>query len=210
MKPFSQFTYTRNPAEIDATVDAVYTSEMSSGDILLNQIPREALAELITNNANLRGILQGYIAEYHLKQHLEQIPGVTNVQKIPDQSRKKGDFSFDYQGRELTVEAKSISTGSGKEEFLEGGLSGVVKVSSSDSLILEDGRRTNCLPPGMFDILAISTYGMLGEWEFYFIHSRYLPTSVEYPGRLQSSFRLNIHTTPCLHKDLSLVLQDLE
>lgn len=180
-----------------------------SGKDLLVGVSLEDIENLATQNTSLRGYLQGYIAEMFLKRKLETMPGVSEVVKIRDQDTKKGDFQFMYQGREWTIEAKSLLTKSVKEDILNGGWNGRVKVTASDSQTTDDGRFTYAMIRGQFDILAISAFAIGKGWDFYFIANKYLPASDEFPDRLQTGFTINTANTPCLHTDLMEVLEDL-
>lgn len=180
-----------------------------TGKDLLVGVTLEDLESLATENTSLRGYLQGYIAEMFLKRKLERIPGVSEVSKIPDQNEKKGDFQFMYLGKEWTLEVKSILTKSVREDILNGGWNGRVKVTASDSQTTADDRFTYAMQRGQFDILAISAFAIGKGWDFYFIAEKYLPESGAFPGRLQTGFTINTANTPCLHTDLTEVLEDL-
>lgn len=180
-----------------------------SGKELLVGVSLEDLETLASENSSLRGYLQGYISEMFLKRKLEQMPGITDVVKIRDQDLKKGDFQFNYQGRELTIEAKSLLTSTVKEDLMNGGWKGTVYMASSDSKETETGAFTKCLERGQFDILAISAFAVGKGWDFYFIANKYLPASADYPDRLRTSFVVNTLNTPCMHTDLTEVLEDL-
>lgn len=180
-----------------------------SGKDLLIGVTMEDLENLATENTSLRGYLQGYIAEMFLKRKLELMPEVTDISKIRDQDEKKGDFQFMFRGKEWTIEVKSLQTKSVKEDLLNGGWNGRVKVTASDSQTTEDGRFTYAMLRGQFDILAISAFAIGKGWDFYFIANKYLPVSEEFPDRLQTGFTINTVNTPCLHTDLMEVLEDL-
>lgn len=180
-----------------------------SGKELLIGVTLEDIEELTTANPSLRGFLQGYVAEMFLKRKLETMSELSEVVKIRDHDAKKGDFQFNYKGRELTIEVKSLKTASVKEDLLNGGWVGTVQVGASDSRTIEDGTATKCLERGQFDILAISAFAIGQGWDFYFIANKYLPASTTYPDRIKTSFTVNTMNTPCLHTNLTEVLEDL-
>lgn len=176
------------------------------GDILLANTPNEILRSVLNNNPSARGLLQGYIAEEFLMAKLRQTVGVSDVAKIPDRHEKKGDISLQYKGREITIEVKSARNP--RPTPLEGGFYSDVTVKKSDRSASPDGVITSCLEPGQFDILAISTYSLCGEWGYYFIASSNLPRSDKFPGKLKSNLTINVKTTPFLYEDISKVLRD--
>ena len=180
-----------------------------SGKDLLVGVTLEDIENLATENPSLRGYLQGYVAEMFLKRKLQQMEALSNVVKIRDHDEKKGDFQFQYKGKELTIEVKSLKTAGVKEDLLNGGWIGTVQVGASDSRTIEDGTSTKCLERGQFDILAISAFAIGHGWDFYFIANKYLPASSTHPDRIKTSFVINTMNTPCLHTDLSEVLEDL-
>ena len=182
---------------------------------ILSEFTVEQLETAVETNPYLRGYLQGYLAEIKLMEKISAIPGITNVSKIPDHDRRKGDVVLTYRGEEITIEAKSIRTGSVREDILNNSWSGTVGVKSTDSRVVfspdsTEPVRTTCLDKGGFDILAISCYAVEGNWDFVFIENRFLPEAdPEFPGLIKTSFVINPDTTPCLSKTLIPVLDDV-
>jgi len=180
-----------------------------SGKDLLVGVTIEDIENIATENPSLRGYLQGYVAEMFLKRKLYGMGELSEISKIRDHDIKKGDFQFIYKGRKLTVEVKSMATKTVREDLLNGGFTATVQVQASDSQTTEDGSLTRCLERGQFDILAISAFAIGKGWDFFFIANKYLPSSPNFPDRLQTSFVVNTVNTPCLHTDLLEVLEDL-
>lgn len=180
-----------------------------TADDLLNSLPRSQLLSMIDSNNSCKGLLTGYISEQILLNKLLTIPGVDSVSKIPDQDSKKGDLLVKYRDKFFSIEVKCLRSNTDRETWLEGGISGQVKVSLTDSTELEDGKRTWNPIKGEFDILAICTVTLTGNWDFYFIHNKYLPTSKHYPNRLKSTIRINTENTPCLYSDILRVIPDI-
>lgn len=180
------------------------------GARLFQDIPPELMREMMEKNSSLRGYIQGYAAEEFLMKQLRQDPDFTEVAKIPDQASQKGDISCLYKQKPLTIEVKSILATSRREEILEGGFSGVVLVRKTDrgpDTEFEVG--TSHLKPGQFDILAISTYGITGEWGYYFMANKYLPRVSGNPNKIKTSMGVNVTTTPFLYADIYKAIEDL-
>lgn len=184
--------------------------EMSASAKMLSHVSMNDLEYLMEENPSLRGYLKGYIAELFLRKHLETIEGISDIRKIPDHSRQKGDFEFTYNERKVTIELKSARKVSPKAVAVEGGVPARVVLSRTDAEQLENGETTFDVPRGEFDILAICSYELTGSWDFRFIHHRYLESSDSVPGRIKSGIRTNLEFGPCLHQDLVRVLNDLD
>lgn len=174
-----------------------------TGEELLQDISMSDLMQMATENPKFRGFLQGYVAEFHLRKLLQLTPGITKVKKIPDASTRHGDFSFVYEGKEFTVEAKSLCWSRTKEDFLNGGVSSIAQIRGSEMI---GEKRTGSLSREFYDILAICSFPITGKWDFYFIHSKFIPASSIHEGRMTTSFRVNINSTPCLYDNITQVL----
>lgn len=185
-------------------------NNLDPGVKLFHDIPAEMMIEMLRKNSSLRGYLQGYAAEEYLMKKLRSMDGIDEVSKIPDRDKQKGDISLSYQGRPLTIEIKSLKSGSSREDFLEGGFSATVLVKRTDRAQDEgDQVGTTHLTPGEFDILAISTYGITGRWEYYYIANKYLPRAAHDTNKIHTNPRINVLSTPFLHSDLLKAIADL-
>lgn len=163
------------------------------------------IQELIDANPYLRGYLQGYLAEAVLTKQLLQVPGVESVSKIPDVSDVWGDLRVVYHGVELTVESKSLSSGVLREDHLNMAWEASVLCKNTDRRIvyvegLGEVQSVN-LHKGGFDVLAICTYPVTGEWRFLFLENRMLPEPDDKPGFIKSRFTINTATTTGLTDD---------
>ncbi len=181
---------------------------------ILSEFSQEELEAVIAENSSLRGYLQGYLAEVALKKQLLQMPGITSVIKIPDQDKEKGDFKVIYKGQTVTIEVKSVTTSSVKDDILHDTWQGTVSIKNTDKRdVLVDGIGTvSCtsLVKGEFDILAISCYAVSGTWDFLFIENEYLPEkSSKLPGFIKTSFTVNPATTPCVTHDILSILDEV-
>lgn len=182
-----------------------------SGHDILKDITIANLEEMCDENPSFRGYLQGYLAERHLKTHLQNLAGVSFVGKIPDHHECKGDFSVVYLDTLFTVESKSIQSSGVKEDFINGGWQGSVQIKNTVKQLEKDSAvTTSSVPRGQFDVLAVSTFPMTGSWDFQFIANKYLPNSTEYPGRLATSFVVNTLNTPKLTANILEVFDELK
>jgi len=184
-----------------------YTLIMS----ILSEIPLGELELIIEENPKLRGIMQGYIAEYKLIDRLRNIFGVTEVSKIPDRHRVKRDLQIKYLGTDITIECKSIISSTVKWDTIRGTWQGTVQCKNSDAVYSKDyldtPKRTN-LTRGGFDIMSISTYAIDGLWDAVYIENRYMPQSTyDRFDIMKTSFVVNPLTTPCIEMDLEKILK---
>jgi hypothetical protein len=171
---------------------------------ILAGVTLEEIADLFRENSSLRGYCQGFVSERRLAQWLRTFPEIESVEKIPDQSEEKGDLRVVYKGEILRIELKSIATDSVRHDVLNDTWQGKVRTKATDRRDIEiDGVgviRTSCLIKGEFDILAISTLPVDGQWTYMFMDAAFLPETAN-PGLIQTSFTLNPLTTPGVQAD---------
>lgn len=180
------------------------------GSRLLADIPQDVMIEMFNKNSSLRGYVQGYAAEELLMKQLREVVGMSEIEKIPDRSKRKGDISLIYNGRPLTIEVKSLIVGSDRPDYMNGGFSAVTIVKKTDRATdTEEAVGTCHLPVGEFDILAISTYSITRTWEYYFIANKFIPRAESDQNKLKTSIRVNITSTPFLHSDILKAIADL-
>lgn len=144
------------------------------------QITVDELNEIISANPSLRGFLLGYIAEHKLKRPLLADNRISQLVKYDNHDRaRKGDISFFYQGVEISVEVKSLQTGSIRRT--DTGYIGHFQCDASDRrrVVLPNGDEieTTCLLVGEFDLLAVNLFDFLGSWQFAFARNQDLPRS---------------------------------
>jgi hypothetical protein len=180
-----------------------------SAKFLLESLSRDQLESCINENPSFRGFLQGYVAEEILRNMLTSTEGISNVEKIDDRSRKKGDFSFLYNDKEYTVEVKSLSSRKVTEDAMSGGHNGTVILKSTDKRDVGGGVNITNLLKGTFDILAICTLSVSGEWGFKFMLNDYIPRSNRRWDLLVTSFKINTENTPLLKDSILDVLKDI-
>lgn len=180
-----------------------------TGEFLVSSLSREELAKCLDENPSFKGYFQGYVAEEKLRDLLWRTPGITNVVKIPDKDKKRGDFSFRYAGNEYTIELKSVGSGKIRGDILSDSAVGSVNIKKPSSTLDKNGNATVCITRGEFDILAISTIAISGEWNFLFILNKYLPGSPSEKGYVVSTFSVNLRDAPFVREDITAVLADI-
>lgn len=136
------------------------------------------LDEIVSAYPSLRGFLFGYVSEHKLRQMWFSDERTNEVRKYDNHFRaKKGDISFQFDGVEISVEAKSLQTNSIRTT--NDGLLGRVQCDASDRrpAILPNGQtvETTCLVVGEFDLLAVCLFEFVNEWVFAFAKNSDLP-----------------------------------
>src|SRR5713101_8003606 len=123
-------------------------------------ISAEELTAAIDANPSLRGMLLGYVAEFHLrKMWFQGRPNVSHFIKYDDHDRKKkGDLFVTYKDHLFKIECKSLQTNSIRrvgDTFI-----GKAQCDASDrrTVTFADGStlETTCLLAGEFDMLAVN------------------------------------------------------
>lgn len=180
---------------------------------LLSGFSIEDLQALVDSNPYLRGYIQGYLAEDVLAARLRELDGVEYVSKIPDASDKKGDLLVNYRGEQITIECKSMCTGTLRQDVLNDAWEAYVLCKNTDKRVVNIEGRGDVssvnLRKGGFDILAMCTYPVTGEWGFLFLENMLLPEPDDKPGFIKSKFVVNPYTTAGLTSDISKVLDDV-
>lgn len=149
---------------------------------ILNEmkINENEFTRIVNENPSLRGMILGYVAEHKFKKMLETKMFISSKKDDDHDRTKKGDRRFKYNGKEYTVEVKSIQTNSIKQKE-DGSFQGKTQVDASDSrnIVLPDGSelKTTCLLRNEFDILAINLYPFTKNWEFAFIKNKDIPNN---------------------------------
>ena len=138
------------------------------------------LNAILSERPSARGPLVGFVSEYKLQRTVFSDARIHKLRRYDDHDRTRpSDFSFEYQGEEVTVEVKSFQTKSVRRT--NGGYVGRCQVDASDKrpVTLPDGSQlsTTCLLPGRFDLLAVNLFEFGHEWRFGFSRNRDLPRS---------------------------------
>lgn len=141
-------------------------------------ITADELAEIVTENPSMRGLMFGFVAEYKLKKEWLLKSGITNIVRPRSHDRKqKCDFTFDYRGINVRLEVKSLDTP--KVKLRDGIYTGTFQCNASDTtrVTLPNGRKvtTNCLVVDGFDVLAVCLFAFGKTWRFGFARNKDLP-----------------------------------
>ena len=138
------------------------------------------LNAILSERPSARGPLVGFVSEYKLQRTVFSDARIHRLRRYDDHDRTRpADFSFEYQGEQITVEVKSLQTRLVRRT--NGGYVGKCQVDASDKrpVTLPDGSQlsTTCLLPGRFDLLAVNLFEFGYQWRFGFIRNQDLPRS---------------------------------
>lgn len=142
------------------------------------EITAEELTEVVDANPSLRGFLMGYVSESKIRKFFSRQESIKNIKKYDDHDRgKKGDLAFEYKGKEIRSEVKSLQTNSVKRK---GEIwVGTFQCDASDRrmVTLPNGHRveTTCLVVNEFDLLAVNLFAFGEEWRYAYARNKDLP-----------------------------------
>jgi hypothetical protein len=172
---------------------------------ILKDLSLDDLEGMMMENPNLKGYIQGYVAEMNLRRLLLQTPEVVSVTKIPDSRDQTGDFSVVFRDETLIIEAKSLRSYTVQSDFLNQSWEGSVQVCRSHGSKTSDDFPT-IINHNEFDILAICCIAATEDWSFYFLEKLYYPDTISTPGHFPNRFKINPLTTPGLTNNVHKVL----
>ena len=139
----------------------------------------DALVQLIIDNPSLRGMLYGYASEDAFVDFIHGLK-ITEHHKPDDHTKSKSDRTFTHNGREYTIQLKSLQTNSIKE-VKTGSFTAKVQNDASDrrKVTLPNGKtlETTCYLRGEYDILGVSLQPFTGKWNFAFKKNKDLKES---------------------------------
>jgi len=142
----------------------------------------DELDEIVEAHPSLRGMIQGYLAEYAFRKHwLNNEKRISDIKRWDNHDRnKKGDVTFTYKGVEIITEVKSLQSNMVKQTGPDT-FEGKTQCDASDSREIElsngDVLKTTCLRVGEFDVLAVNLFEFGKKWRFAFAVNDELPRS---------------------------------
>jgi hypothetical protein len=141
----------------------------------------DAVLDLIQGARRLKMAVRGWVAEHHLEQLLQQVPGVEDCRRLDEEGQPDIELRFRGSPRVL-VECKNVlraraADGRPRVDFQR------TRASKSDPC-------SRYYRPGDFSILAACLHAVTEEWEYRFILTRVLPEHLTCEGRIQSNLRV--------------------
>jgi hypothetical protein len=141
----------------------------------------EIILEVLESTPSVRGMVYGNLAEIQFARWLEQGGVPRDVQRRDDDHAKtKSDRTFPYNGRQYTIQVKSMQTNSIKEPT-RASFTAKVQCDGSDrrEVTLPNGHKliTTNYVAGEFMVLATPLHAFTGAWDFAFRLNTTLPRS---------------------------------
>jgi hypothetical protein len=145
-------------------------------------LPEQSLLDLIHQTGRLKMAVRGWVAEVHLEELFQTVPGVDECHRIDLDG--KPDLSVTYRGRNpVLIECKNVlrtaaADGSARVDFQR------TRASKADPC-------SRYYQPSEFSLLAACLHARTENWEFKFAPTATLPPHKTCIGRLQSSLKVN-------------------
>jgi hypothetical protein len=141
---------------------------------------REVL-DLIQGASRLKMAVRGWVAEHHLEQFLQTIPGVRDCRRLDEEGRPDIELRF-KKSAPLLVECKNV--------LRERAADGSARVDFQRTRASKGNPCSRYYKPNDFHILAACLHAVTEKWEYRFIPTIALPPHARCEGRIQSNLRV--------------------
>jgi len=159
-------------------------SALPPGSTYVHQLARElemsetAVLDLIAGASRLKMAVRGWVAEYHLVEHLRQIRDVTDCERI--EAENSPDIQLRFQGSDLLyVECKNVLRMATKD--------GAARVDFQRTRASKADPCSRYYSPKDFDVLAACLHARTERWEYSFALTSELEGHRKCPGKLSSN-----------------------
>lgn len=140
-----------------------------------------AVLDLIQNASRLKMAVRGWVAEHHLEQFLQAIPGVQDCRRLDGEGRPDIELRF-RNSRPLLVECKNVLRVTGK--------GGVPRVDFQRTRASKSDPCSRYYKSTDFHVLAACLHAVTERWEYRFIPTSRLPSHLKCSGRIQNNLRI--------------------
>lgn len=149
-------------------------------------LPEKKVLDLISERRMLKMAVRGSVAEEHLVNLLQAVPGVRDCHRLEQDHGP--DVALSFQGKKITVECKNSSrvpTGDGFE-----------KIDLQRTRASKADPCSRYYRPSEFDLVAACIHAVTGKWEFKYGLTRDLDPHGTCKGRLSNNVKLDHRWTP--------------
>ncbi|MDP5886214.1 hypothetical protein ACSESQ_17685 [Pseudomonas aeruginosa] len=145
-------------------------------------MPANAVLDLIQSASRLKMAVRGWVAEHHLEQFLQGVPGVKDCRRLDGEGEPDIELRF-KDSPPLLIECKNV-----------------LRVTNKDGLPRVDFQRTRASKadpcsryyrPTDFHVLAACLHAVTEKWEYRFVSTMNLPEHQKCPGRIHSNLRVD-------------------
>lgn len=164
-----------NPILTAATVTPhALTSELS--------MPADAVLNLIQSASRLKMAVRGWVAEHHLEQFLQEVPGVTDCRRLDIEGGADIELRF-KNSTPILIECKNVLRLPNKN--------GLPRVDFQRTRASKSDPCSRYYKPSDFHVLAACLHAVTERWEYRFVSTRSLPEHLKCLGRIQSNLRVD-------------------
>jgi len=180
-------------------------------------------SKLVTHNNSLKGIISGYVSEWHFEKTLDSYPLIQSHYKPDDHDKtKKGDRIVHYRDQDISIEVRAIVTKSIKKYsnlFGNTVWKGEFKTccARTRKITFSDGSEqfTCNNPRNLVDIYCVCAYPCTKKWDFMYCLNTDIPscssckkfTQLQKEEVLQPIMQVSWPPTGVFTTDLNVVLE---
>ncbi|MDG5976732.1 hypothetical protein H010_15799 [Hydrogenophaga taeniospiralis CCUG 15921] len=146
------------------------------------KMPADEVLNLIQRASRLKMAVRGWVAEHHLEQYLQTIPGVKDCRRLDQEGRPDIELRFKRSGP-LLIECKNVLRVTAK--------GGIPRVDFQRTRASKADPCSRYYKPGDFHVLAACLHAVTENWEYRFIPTIQLPAHLKCTGRIQSNLRVD-------------------
>jgi hypothetical protein len=144
-------------------------------------LPERKVLDLISERRMLKMAVRGSVAEEHLVNALQTVPGVQDCHRLEDD--RGPDVALTFQGRRVTVECKNSSRVRTKE--------GYEKIDLQRTRASKSDPCSRYYKPSEFDLVAACIHAVTEKWEFKYASTKELDAHGTCVGRLSNNVKLD-------------------
>jgi hypothetical protein len=145
-------------------------------------MPANAVLDLIQSANRLKMAVRGWVAEHHLEQFLQGVPGVKDCRRLDSEGGPDIELRF-KNNAPLLIECKNVLRRIGKD--------GVPRVDFQRTRASKADPCSRYYKPSDFHVVAACLHAITEKWEYRFISTNTLPVHQKCSGRIHSNLRVD-------------------
>lgn len=153
------------------------------------------ILDVIGGAFRLSAAVRGGVAEYHLKEHLRGLAGISRVNQIGKDGQP--DFEVEYRRSRFRIECKNVLARRQRD---------LPRVDFQKTRAARGFPCSRYYTPDQFHVLAACLHPLSGRWEFRFTSTRRLPEHKTCKSRLSP----NVLVTADWRDDVRVILAEVE
>ncbi|WP_164963513.1 hypothetical protein [Rubrivivax sp. JA1026] len=149
----------------------------------------QQVLDLIQSASRLKMAVRGWVAEHHLEQYLQRVPGVRDCRRLDQEGRPDIELRFRNRGP-ILIECKNV--------LRQRAADGCPRVDFQRTRASKGNPCSRYYQPEDFQVLAACLHAVTERWEYRFIPTKALPPHAKCSGRIQSALKVgaNWHENP--------------